>query len=238
MEIAPSVHAVRLFTTQAYVICERELTLIDAGLPGSRRGLERYLKRLGRNLGELRRIICTHAHPDHIGGVRELAADRDVEVLMHPADIAGLKVTLREAWTDRDGSKLIAWLTRGPHAATPVEDGEVLPVLGGLRVVHTPGHTPGSICLYAPRHRLLFTGDMLQVIRRRMTYASAIFSADIAEARASVARLAALDVETIAFGHYPPWRDECNHLLAALAEQAPAHRDPEALSSRSQQARD
>ena len=238
MEIAPSVHAVRLFTTQAYVICERELTLIDAGLPGSRRGLERYLERLGRNLGELRRIICTHAHPDHIGGVRELAANADVEVLMHPADIAGLKVTLREAWTDRDRSKLIAWLTRGPHAAAPIEEGAVLPVLGGLQVIHTPGHTPGSICLYAPRHRLLFTGDMLQVIRRRMTFASAIFSADLVQAQASVARLAALDVETIAFGHYKPWRDDCNRSLAALAEEASALRGKEALSSPSQQARD
>ena len=73
---------------------------------------------------------------------------------MHPADIAGLNVTLREAWSARDRGKLIAWFTRGPHAATPLHDGEVLPVLGGLQVIHTPGHTPGTVCLYAPRHRI------------------------------------------------------------------------------------
>src|SRR4029077_21222577 len=98
--------------------------------------------------------------------------------------------------------------------------GQVLPILGGLEVVHTPGHTPGSICLYAARHKLLFTGDALQVVRGRVTYASAFFSADLAMARASVARLAALDVETIAFAHYPPWRNGSNAVLRELADRA------------------
>ena len=73
-------------------------------------------------------------------------------------------------------------------------------------MVHTPGHTPGSVCLYAVRDRLLFSGDVLQVIRGRLTFASPLFSHDMAEARASVERLAALEVDTIAFSHYPPWR--------------------------------
>ena len=183
------------------------MTLIDAGLPGSAGRLERYARRLGRSLDELQTIVCTHAHPDHVGGVRELVADRTTEVLMHPADMAGLQVTLREAVADRSRGKLLAFLTRGPEDATPIQDGDELPVLGGLRVIHTPGHTPGTICLYAPRHRLLFVGDALQVIRGRVTYASPIFSHDLPLARTSVARLAELDVETIAFSHYPPWRD-------------------------------
>jgi glyoxylase-like metal-dependent hydrolase (beta-lactamase superfamily II) len=171
-------------------------------------------------MDDLGRIICTHAHPDHIGGVRELAGDRGVEVLMHPADLAGLNVTLRDAVANRNRSQLIAYFTRHPGEATPVEDGQLLPILGGLQVVHTPGHTPGSICLYLVRDRLLFTGDALQRIRGKVTYASAFFSEDLALARASVARLAALDVETIAFAHYPPWRDDANGTLRALADRA------------------
>ncbi len=182
MEIQPGLHSVNLLGAHGYLIAERELTLIDAGLPGSRRRLERYVARIGRSMNELRRIVVTHAHPDHIGAVRELTADTDAEVFVHPADLAALRVTLREAWTERDGTKLLAYFTRTPHASEPAEDGDVLPVLGGLRVIHTPGHTPGSICLYAARDRLLFTGDMLQVIRRRVTFASTIFSADIGQA--------------------------------------------------------
>jgi glyoxylase-like metal-dependent hydrolase (beta-lactamase superfamily II) len=222
MEIAPDVHAIRVLSGYIFLISEPRMTLIDAGLIGSRRPVERYLRRIGRSLDEVARIICTHAHPDHIGGVRELAADREVEVLMHPADLEGLTVSLRDAVANRNRGQLIAYFTRHPGEAIPVADGEMLPMLGGLQVVHTPGHTPGSICLYAARHKLLFTGDVLQVIRGRVTHASTFFSDDLALAKASVARLAALDVETIAFAHYPPWREGANGVLRALAERGAA----------------
>jgi glyoxylase-like metal-dependent hydrolase (beta-lactamase superfamily II) len=220
MEIAPGVHAVRLLNVYAFLIAEPRMTLIDAGLIGSARRVQRYVHRIGRTLDDIARIICTHAHPDHIGGVRELAGEREVEVLMHPADLDGLSVTLRDAVANRNRGQLIAYFTRHPGEATPVEDGQVLPILGGLRVVHTPGHTPGSICLYAERHKLLFVGDTLQVIRGKVTFASSVFSEDLPLARASVARMAELDVETIAFSHYPPWRDGANQVLAALVRQA------------------
>ena len=102
VELAPGLHAVSLLSSRGFLITEPELTLIDAGLPGSRWPLERYLAKIGRSMGELRRIVCTHGHPDHIGGVREMTTRNHAEVLMHPADIAGLNVTLREAWNARD----------------------------------------------------------------------------------------------------------------------------------------
>jgi glyoxylase-like metal-dependent hydrolase (beta-lactamase superfamily II) len=220
MEIAPGVHAVRLLSVYAFLISEPQMTLIDTGLIGSGRRVERYVQRIGRSIDELAQIVCTHAHPDHIGAVRELAGDREVEVLMHPADLAGLSVSLRDAVANRNRGQLIAYFTRHPGEATPVEDGQLLPMLGGLQVVHTPGHTPGSICLYAARHKLLFTGDALQVIRGKVTFSSAVFSHDLPLAKASVARMAELDVETIAFSHYPPWRDSANEVLRDLAARA------------------
>jgi glyoxylase-like metal-dependent hydrolase (beta-lactamase superfamily II) len=226
MEIAPGVHQVRMLGADSFLIAEERLTLIDAGMVGSALMLQRYLRRIGRRIEELERVICTHGHPDHMGGVSELVRKRpDVTVLIHPDDLVGLRLPLREALASparravRRG-RLIQYLTRAPADPTLVEGGEVLPVLGGLQVVHTPGHTPGSICLYAPRHRLLFTGDVLQVIRGRLTYASALFSHDHAGARSSVERLAVLDVETIALSHYPPWRRDCNAMLGELAALA------------------
>jgi glyoxylase-like metal-dependent hydrolase (beta-lactamase superfamily II) len=227
MEIAPGVHAVRLLSVYAFLINEPQLSLIDAGLIGSAGRVQRHIQGIGRRAEDLARIICTHAHPDHIGGVRELAGERDVEVLMHPADLDGLSVTLRDAVANRNRGQLIAYFTRHPGEATPVTDGQVLPILGGLRVVHTPGHTPGSICLYAERHKLLFVGDTLQVIRGKVTFASTVFSEDLPLARSSVARMAALDVETIAFSHYPPWRDGANQVLRALAERAASMAEPQ-----------
>ncbi len=220
MEIAPGVHAVRLLSVYAFLITEPRMTLIDTGLIGSGRRVERYVERIGRSIGELDQVICTHAHPDHIGAVRELAADREVEVLMHPADLAGLSVRLRDAVANRNRGQLLAYITRHPGEATAIQDGQLLPMLGGLQVVHTPGHTRGSICLYAARHKLLFVGDALQVIRGKLTFASAVFSEDLPLAKASVARMTELDVETIAFSHYPPWRDGANAVLRDLAARA------------------
>lgn len=226
MQIAPGVHQVRMLGADAFLLEEDRLTLIDAGMVGSRLLLERYLRRIGRRLDELDRIICTHGHPDHIGGVSELVRDRDdVTVLIHPDDLAGLQRPLREAMATAEShgerrGRIIQYLTRTPADPTPIENGEVLPILGGLRVVHTPGHTPGSICLYLERPRILFTGDVLQVIRGQLTYASAFFSHDHAGARGSVERLAALDVATIALSHYPPWRSGPNAALHELADRA------------------
>jgi len=220
MEIAPSVHAVNLLTATGFLVCEREMTLIDAGLRGSRRRLARYAGALGRSLDEVRRIIVTHAHPDHVGGVRELTRDNDAEVFMHPDDLAALRISLRDAWRGRDRHRLLAYITRGPHAATPLADGDEFPVIGGLRVIHTPGHTPGHVCLYAPRFKLLFSGDMLEVVKGELSFANRMWTIDMPAAQASVARLAALDVDTIAFSHYPLWRDDANAALRGLARKA------------------
>ena len=226
MEIAPDVHQVRMLGADAFLLTEERLTLIDAGMVGSRLMLERYLRRIGRRIDELDRIICTHGHPDHIGGVQELVGDRDdVAVLIHPDDLAGLQRPLREALdrTEPIGERrgrIIQYLTRAPATPTLIRDGELLPILGGLRVIHTPGHTPGSVCLFLERSRILFTGDVLQVIRGRLTYAHAFFSHDHAGARSSVELLAALDVAMIALAHYPPWRDGANEVLRDLAARA------------------
>jgi glyoxylase-like metal-dependent hydrolase (beta-lactamase superfamily II) len=228
MTLPADLHHVRGLGVDTFIIAEpdRPLTLIDAGMPWSPWVIERRIRAIGRRPGEIERIICTHGHPDHVGGIPRLLRGRaDAAVLMHPADISGLSVGWRQALSRTDDgvarrSRLLDYLTPTPASLAPIDDGEVIPVLGGLRVVHTPGHTPGSICLYAEQHRLLFTGDVLQVHRGRLTYANAFFSHDLGLARATLSRLAELDVETIALAHYPPWRERATAALRALAAGA------------------
>jgi len=190
--VAPAVHAIPLIGATAYAILEDEITVIDAGMRGSLPRLHAAIRALGRSPEEIARFVVTHAHPDHIGGAG------DADVLLHPAD---RERTLRL----NAGTIARRVALRRPIRTIAIAHGDVLPVLGGLRVVHTPGHTPGSVCFYAGRDGLLFSGDALWrdaggALHRPNRY----WSEDLPAARTSVARLAALDVGTILFGHLPP----------------------------------
>ena len=218
MEVVEGLHAVRLIGANAFLISDDdELTLVDAGHRGSIVMLRRYLERVGRSLSDIKRIVCTHGHPDHIGGVSEIARATDAQVLMHPADMERLRIRLREVFSGRPvPGAIIAYLTRAPEAS-PLVDGDVVPALGGLRVIHTPGHTPGSICLYSPSRRLVIVGEILQRLRGAVTYPNYVFTDDMGLARRSIARLAELDIETILFSHYPALREGGREALRSLA---------------------
>jgi glyoxylase-like metal-dependent hydrolase (beta-lactamase superfamily II) len=94
----------------------------------------------------VRAIVCTHAHDDHVNVAPELSRKLAAPVLLHPAEH-------------------VLW--RLAHPDTPPPDGELadgqqLRVAGTvLQVLHTPGHSPGSCCLYAPELDTVFSGDTL-----------------------------------------------------------------------------
>ena len=217
MEVAPGIHAIRVIGANAFLIVEDELTLIDAGHRGSIRTLREYLKRIDRDMRDITRIVCTHGHPDHIGGAHEVAAASGARVHMHPADMERLRIPLREVFRGRPmPGAIIAWLTQPPADPAPLVDGDLIPALGGLQVLHTPGHTPGSICLYSPTRRLVIVGDILQRVHGKVTLPNYVFTDDMGEARRSIAKLCDLEIETILFSHYPALRDGARDALRAL----------------------
>jgi glyoxylase-like metal-dependent hydrolase (beta-lactamase superfamily II) len=219
-EIAPNVYEIPLLRVKAHAVVEGdEVTLIDSGHSSSPPGIDRALTELGVRAEQVKRVVCTHGHPDHAGGARAFA-DRGIEVFIHPLDAANLEVTYGVAVRNPSRGRIFAAMTPALPTFTPIGDGEILPVLGGFEVVHTPGHTPGSVCLYAKRDRLLFVGDTLQRRFGRVSFASALYSDDPVLARQSVQRLAELDVKTIVFSHFPPLTEDAADTLATLAERA------------------
>ncbi len=194
---------IQLRRVKAHLVLEPELSLIDCGYAGSSGRIGRAIEGHGRTIAELRRVVVTHGHPDHAGSARDLAA-LGAAILVHPADAERLRTTWRDVARRPSRGGVFAAMTPEPPTFVPLEDGQVLPMLGGLRIVHTPGHTPGSVCLYSERDRVLFVGDNLQRRFGRLSFASALYSDDAALSRRSMSRLLDLDVETIVFGHYAP----------------------------------
>lgn len=118
--------------------------------------VDRILEVVKDNGLEVEKIIATHAHPDHVCGVRELKEATGAEVVMHAAD---------EEFFSRDEVSSyfsMLGLEASPPADTTVEEGDVIKIgEGELKVIHTPGHTPGGMCLLNEKN--LITGDTLFV---------------------------------------------------------------------------
>jgi glyoxylase-like metal-dependent hydrolase (beta-lactamase superfamily II) len=101
---------------------------------------------------------------------------------------------------------------------TLVNDGDELPILGGLKILHTPGHTPGSICLYLPDKDLLIAGDLL-ANRFGLKLPSGMFTVDIAQEIKSIKRIASLEFDIVCFGHGSPIRHQAHQAVADFAEK-------------------
>ena len=212
MEIVPGVHLVdEARGCNIYLLVAERLTLVDTGLRGDLPAIERYVKDIGRSPAEIDLVILTHYHPDHIGALPQLRRRYGCRVAIHKLEAPYIEHRISTADLRVWGVAGVALSLSRPFAlpepvpvALPLTDGETLPVLGGATVIHTPGHTAGSICLHLPELRLLFTGDALVHVHSRIGVPGFPFTADRRLGRHSLSRLAALPADALCFGHGPP----------------------------------
>ena len=223
MKIAPGIHRIGdRSIVNAYLLEDAsEVTVIDAGLPGYYRDIPRELALMGRTVDDVRALVLTHGHTDHIGFAERLRHQRQVPVSVHEADAALARGEVPNPAKGYGPTRLgpllgFLWFTilkgglRVPklQEVATFGDGATLDVPGSPRVILTPGHTPGSAVLHVASRNVLFVGDALA------TYAVttgargpqvAPFTADAAQAVASLARLEDLAAELLLPGHGDPW---------------------------------
>ena len=224
-EIAPGIHRIdglRGGRTNAYLLVDGDtLALIDTGLPGSLNPIERYVKSIGKQLEQLRYVLLTHAHPDHAGGAPALRQRTGASVLAHSGDVRSNGSRQSVSYMGMFGAfpLPLPFLRRVP-ADGVLSDGDLLPLLGGLQVVHTPGHTPGSLCYYLESIGVLFTGDLLIESKGDLWKNRHAFpGASRRDYQASLARAASLPFDALCPAHGDPVTTNASARVRSLADE-------------------
>lgn len=196
-----------------YLIVDKTVALIDAGTGMNFETVKREIVKLGMKPEDVELLVNTHCHFDHAGGDGDFVRASGCGVAVHRLEARPLR--------DGDGITTLARtifnatlepvrVTRELRHRDRIELGELK-----LYVLHTPGHTSGSICLYEPKRRLLFSGDTI--------FSSGIGRVDLptGDARAlhlSIKRLTKLDVQSMYPGHGPVLEGNARYRIFEVAK--------------------
>ncbi len=242
MKIAPGIHRLgdRSIVNSYLVEGSGEVTIIDAGVPGFYRDIAGVLAAMGRTVADVRALVLTHGHTDHIGFAERLRRDERVPVSVHEMDAALARGEAPNPSKGYGPIKLgpflgFLWFTvlRGGLRTPKLQevatfgDGATLDVPGSPRVILTPGHTPGSAALHLPSLGALFVGDAFAtcaVTTGARGPQVAPFTADAAEAVASLRRLEAVSADLVLPGHGDPWTGGIQEAIRLVRERAAAAR--------------
>ncbi len=212
------------------------MTIVDAGLSGYYgHELPAELAAMGRSMADVKAVVLTHAHSDHIGFAERIRRERHISVLVHEADAALARGEVK-AGRDPAGMKLssirpallgflLYGLPRGGMRVPPIlevatfGDGATLDLPGSPRVVLVPGHTDGMAALVVASKDAVFVGDALatrDVITGAVGPRLAPFGADLAQAYDSLSRLDGIEAGLVLPGHGQPWTAGLPEALARV----------------------
>lgn len=223
MQLAPGLHRIGNDIVACYVVVtEAGLTLVDAGVSGQWSDLKAELESMGRSVGDVRGVILTHGDTDHVGFAERLRRDHRVPVFAHSADAPRARGEVRKSnasagpmkigpllqflwYAGRKGGLRTTWMSE----VETITDGVTLDLPGSPRIIHVPGHTPGSIAVHVQAVDAVFVGDAMttgHVLTGAVGPQPAPFTLEPAKAMESLAKLEHLGVTWVLPGHGPPWK--------------------------------
>ncbi|HWK06610.1 MAG TPA: MBL fold metallo-hydrolase [Puia sp.] len=221
-QISSRVYQISLGVVNAFVVEDEGLTLIDTGVKGSADKIFAALKKGGKDPGDIRRIILTHAHPDHSGSVAELKRRLNVPVWAHAEDAKLIEQGIAGRQPMELSPGIINWLVYHlviKRAANSIEavrvdrqlaDNELLPIAGGIQVLHTPGHSAGHLSLLVKNEGVLIAAD---ICANGGGLGLSILYEDTVLGVKSILKAASFDFDIALFGHGGPLVGEANRKM-------------------------
>ncbi|MDR4170847.1 MBL fold metallo-hydrolase [Bacillus nitratireducens] len=202
MEIAKGVEMLHLefqeFIIHPILLWDDEMAvLIDTGFPGQFEDIQVEMERVGVSFDKLKVVILTHQDIDHIGSLPEILQnlESNIKVYAHELDkpyIEGELPLLKDAQVQNP--------PKGKVSDTLI-DGQELPYCGGIRILHTPGHTPGHISLYLKQSKTLVAGDSMYSVNGMLRGIHAPTTLNVKEAQQSLKKYSNLDIESVVCYH-------------------------------------
>ena len=223
MEVITGIHWIQGINANCYIINDSRLTLIDTGFPHKTKKILYYITHeLRRQPSELATIILTHSHYDHIGNAEQLRTITGAKIAAHPEE--ALYIERKKQPPFPSGGMGIIFKLLSPmikvqpfNVDISLKENEEI---AGLTTLYSPGHTPGSICLYDPKRKVLFTGDTLRYRNGTIEGPSKRFSIDMVNAHNSIQKLKTLDFDIMLSGHGTPITENASAKVREFAEKS------------------
>jgi len=196
--------------------------LVDAGFPGQLQQIREAIESEGIPCSKIGKIILTHQDIDHIGSAAAIARELQgtCEVLACEAEnLEYLDEKMKFLYERmKEGFRLSI-----VHVDKTLTDGEVLPYCGGITVIHTPGHTPGHICLYVKTHKILIAGDVFVVNEGQLFPSKLSTNLDPVASLKSMEKLMEYDIEQVICYHGGLYRGKVNKRIEELISSIKTH---------------
>jgi len=237
IQVSPRIRRIGRGMVNSYLVEDGgDVTIVDAGAPAYWGQLPAELAVIGRSLDDVKSVVLTHGHSDHIGFAERIRSERGTPIRVHELDAAlargevpnpspGLGPTRLRPVLEFIIFSLRHGMMRIPRIAEVATfgDGATLDVPGAPRVILVPGHTPGSAALLFAGHDALFVGDAMA------TYSVTTgddgprispFTADPGQALASLDRLLDVEAGLVLPGHGQAWSGGVAAAVAAVRAAA------------------